>query len=292
MAGPGGGADGGAGVGRSEVRAFSYTPVHAAAGMPREDARSEARSFSYTPTPAAAGVPRDDARSEARPFSYTPVLVAAGGRREDYGKRDADSKRSEPSRHTSPAAAAAVVPRLEGVFTALEAGHAKSVHSLARRLRSARALRSAWASGDAEALVLALEASRDEALAFGAFQLMQQHAQPLPPRSLARLLPLAQHAAQSDCEDHAVAAMRFVLHALQVSWPAIAKALRHVATPKATLDACEEAASRLSALLAIVRAMAKSVRVSRTSGPLVPVCRKLKISLEEALVAAGRCRAG
>jgi hypothetical protein len=39
--------------------------------------------------------------------------------------------------------------------------------------------------------------------------------------------------------------------------------------------------------------MAKSVRISRTSnGPLVPVCRKLKASLEEALASVGASAAG
>jgi len=155
-----------------------------------------------------------------------------------------------------------------------------------------QALRLAWQSGDFAALAAALEASQDDALISGALRCLQQERQPISPRFLGRTLRLAQRVAQSDREDHAVAAMRFVLHALQVSWPRVAKDLQHVATPKVTRDACEEVVARLSSLLALVRTMARSVRISRTSGPLVPVCRKLKSTLEEALSSAGRCRSG
>merc|ERR1712187_632432 len=116
------------------------------------------------------------------------------------------------------------------------------------------------------------ESLHDGALVFGVLQRLQENQQPLSPRSLGKLLPIAQRLAQSNCEDHAVGAMRFVLHALKFSWPQIVKALRSVATPKGTWDACEEATARLSAFSTMVKAMAQSVRVSRTNGPLMPVC--------------------
>jgi len=191
-----------------------------------------------------------------------------------------------------PSGPAAAAPRAEALFASVEAGHARSAQALARQLQGVRALRAAWAAGDGGVLAGAAEQARDGALASALFRRLQQHGKPLSARSLSRLLPLAHRTAQSDCEDHAVAAMRFVLHALDVSWPSMARALRQVGTSKAAHDACEEVASRLSSLLATVRAMSRSVRVSRTSGPLVPVCRRLKASLEEALAAASRGRTG
>jgi len=181
-----------------------------------------------------------------------------------------------------------------------------------------QAFRSQWAAGDWAGLAAELEAAWDGATAAQALRLLSPDPQqmpqrpkgqppsmrgsggssgsggarqpkPLPPKALARLLPVAQRLAQADCEDHAVAAMRFLLSALEVSWPPVAQALRTVSTPKATYDACEEAAQRLAPLSAVVRAMSRSVRISRTSnGPLSPLCRKLKTALEEALHAAGR----
>eukprot|EP00933_Yihiella_yeosuensis_P061732 TRINITY_DN64563_c0_g1_i1.p1 TRINITY_DN64563_c0_g1~~TRINITY_DN64563_c0_g1_i1.p1 ORF type:complete len:558 (+),score=105.54 TRINITY_DN64563_c0_g1_i1:38-1675(+) len=183
--------------------------------------------------------------------------------------------------------------RGEVLWSTIDAGHSKAMRLFERRLKAVRALQPAWASGDVAMLVSTLEASKDDSLTFATFRRLTQHQQPLPPRSLARMLPLAQSLAQSDSEDHAVTAMRFVLQSLKVSWPAVAKSLRSVATPKATYDACEEAAARLASLYSVVKAMARSVRIQRTSnGPLVPVCRKLKVGLEEALSAAGRLRGG
>lgn len=209
---------------------------------------------------------------------------------EDRVRHEPSSKRSSPSRRVPLGVITAAAPRAETLFASVENGHAKSTQALSRQLRNAQAVRAAWEAGDVVALAGAVESSRDEVLAFSLFLRLQQQKEPLSAKSLSKLLPLAQRSAQSDCEDHAVAAIRFVLHALEVSWPSMAKALRQVGTPKGTYDACEEVASRLSSLLATVRAMARSVRVSRTSGPLVPVCRKLKTSLEEALAAASRGR--
>lgn len=211
---------------------------------------------------------------------------------EDRMKHENNSRRNSPSRCVSSGMLSATAPRNEAPFSIVETGHAKSAQALARQLQGIQALRLAWAAGDVATLTSAVEASSDEVLAYGLLRHLRQHNRPLSAKSLSRLLPLAHRVAQSDCEDHAVAAMRFVLHALEVSWPSMVRALRQVGTPKATYDACEDVASRLSSLLATVRAMARSVRISRTSGPLVPVCRKLKTSLEEALAAVGRVRAG
>lgn len=160
---------------------------------------------------------------------------------------------------------------------------------LSRRLQRIQALRVAWCRGDAAQLVHRLEEAREPALTTGVLRLLQQQRDPvLPARSLSRLLPLAQRLAQSSCESHALEAMRCVGHALQFSWPPVVRALRTVGTPKDLWEACEEVVAQVLALLSVVRKMSQSVRLSRSSGPLLPVCRRLRASLEEALTAAGR----
>eukprot|EP00927_Polykrikos_kofoidii_P053557 TRINITY_DN48166_c0_g1_i1.p1 TRINITY_DN48166_c0_g1~~TRINITY_DN48166_c0_g1_i1.p1 ORF type:complete len:655 (-),score=94.31 TRINITY_DN48166_c0_g1_i1:93-2057(-) len=180
--------------------------------------------------------------------------------------------------------------RLEALCTAAEAGHARMAAAMTRRIRDTCALRQAWETGDVSAITAALEASRDEALVYVCLRQLVQHSKAIQPRSLARIVPLVQHLAQSDCEDHAVAAMRFVLHTLQVSWPAIVKALRHVATPMATREACEDLVASLQSLFGVIKGMSKSVRIARSNGPLIPVCRKLRTALEESLATVGRAR--
>jgi len=207
------------------------------------------------------------AHSEARPEAQ-PYMIG----------------RSVPGTSSSAADGA----RVEEFLTTVQSGHDRVTSTLTRRLATTKRLQTAWEAGDSEALKGALEAARDDSLSYSAMQRLQQHTSPLSPRALARLVTLAQKLAQSDCEDHAVAAMRFLLQALQVSWPPVAKALRNVATPKATFDACEDVVKRFTAVFAMVKTMSRSVRIMRTNGPLVPVCRKLKDSLEQALAAAGR----
>jgi len=206
------------------------------------------------------------------------------------------------------------IPPSDAFYAAAQASHGRVLKALQDRLRGVHEFRLRWAAGDWVGLAAVLEASWDGATVAQVLRLLSSEPQqpphrirtqqpsmhdcgssrssssarqpkPLPPNALAKLLPVAQRLAQADCEDHAVAAMRFVLSAIEVSWPPVARALRTVATPKATYDACEEAVQRLAAL----SAMSRSVKISRTSnGPLVPLCRKLKTALEEALHAAGR----
>lgn len=183
------------------------------------------------------------------------------------------------------------VASIDALHTYVDTGHNRTTHALSRRLQ-VRALRLPWASGDAVTLSRVLEATKNDALTAAFLSRLTQHEQLFSPHHLSILIPLIQELAQADYEDHAVAAMRFTLHCLNNSWPTVAKSLRSVATPKATYDACNETASRLQSLYAVVKAMSRSVRISRTNGPLVPLCRKTKISLEEALAAAGRLRGG
>ncbi|CAE7035136.1 PocGH01_10012000, partial [Symbiodinium sp. CCMP2456] len=171
-----------------------------------------------------------------------------------------------------------------------QAKHAGVKELLAGRLRSLQVLQDIWAAGDAAGLVQVLEACGDDSLTAACLNRFVLTPNPLPVQSLARLLPLAQKLSQADCEEHAVAAVRFALHNLRVSWPAIAKLLRSVSTPRVVLESCEEAVLRLQSLYSTVKALSRSVKVSKTSGPLVPLCKKLKVSLEEALVGAGRLR--
>lgn len=176
-------------------------------------------------------------------------------------------------------------------FAALtEAGHQLVMSTLVQRFHEFPALRAPWALGDACACAVALEASHDEAFVCDAMLRLKEYSRPFPPRAVARLLPVVHRLAHSNCEDHALVAMRLALHILQISWPAVVRALRAVATPKTTWDACEEVVGRLGSLYSAVKAMSKSVRLARTNGPLIPVCRKLRGELEEALVSVGRAR--
>ena len=106
------------------------------------------------------------------------------------------------------------------------------------------------------------------------------------------MLPIAQDLARADREDLALSALRFVQQALQISWPPVARHLRQGGTPKArdkaVWESCEAARASLQALHAVVKDMALSVKVSRSNGPLLPVCRKLKVAIEDALSTAGR----
>lgn len=220
-------------------------------------------------------------------------------KREDGFKRTTPTRREAERRQSAahqskdpPPVSPAAGAQRDGLCNIVEAGHVKAAHSLARRLRGLRALKTPWSTGDFGALAAVLEASRDEALVSGALNRLKDHPRPLPPKALARLFPVAQRLSQSEVEDHAVVAMRFVLQSLQFSWPAVAKSLRSVATPKATYDACEEAAARLASLFVVIKKMNSSVRIQKTNGPLVAVCRKLKSSLEEALASAGKSRQG
>lgn len=184
------------------------------------------------------------------------------------------------------------VARIQALCSHIDTVHRKMGQALEYRLQEIRTLHLPWASGDMVALAKLLEASDDDAFTSGVLLRLTQYENLLPPRQLSLFIPRVQKLAQADHEDHAVAAMRFILHCLRFSWPSVAKSLRSVATPKATYDACNEAASRLYSLYAVVKAMSRSVRISRTNGPLVPLCRKTKVSLEEALAAAGRLRGG
>jgi len=209
-------------------------------------------------------------------------------KREDGFLQKAAGREVQPA-ETVPAASV-WSSRAAAACTAVEAKHAGVKRLLAGRLRSVQVLQDIWAAGDAAGLVQVLEACGDDSLTAACLNRFVLTPNPLPVQSLARLLPLAQKLSQADCEEHAVAAVRFALHNLRVSWPAIAKLLRSVSTPRVVLESCEEAVLRLQSLYSTVKALSRSVKVSKTSGPLVPLCKKLKVSLEEALVGAGRLR--
>lgn len=166
-----------------------------------------------------------------------------------------------------------------------------NLQGLQRHLQSAQEVHQLWITGDISRFSR-LEASSGlrDVIVFRFLSSLSQQSHPLPPRVFSRLLFLAQQLAQSSCEEHAVVAMRFVLQSLKVSWPSVAKSLRNIATPKASFEACEDVVSRLLSLHSLLKAMSRSVRISRTNGQLVPVCRKLKSSLEEVLIVAGRLR--
>jgi len=234
---------------------------------------------------------RDSPRDSLRRLEGGYPHPADSPSREETKREDGFEQRSSPNKAV-PAGLGKVSekPRGDAIFAAVEAGHARAQEALERRLQCLQASRAAWVSGDAGELASAIEVSKDESLASAFLLRLAQHPDLLPPRSFARLLPLVQKLAQSDCEDHAVAAMRFTLHSLKVSWPPVAKSLRTVATSKATFDACEDAVFRLQSLYSVVKSMSRSVRIQRTNGPLVPLCRKLKSNLEEALSSSGRLR--
>jgi len=213
------------------------------------------------------------------------AMVGAGGQ-----SISRESRR--PSRTSVGPASAAASICCDAFFDAAEAGHVRTMPILELRLAELTRLRLAWQAGDVCCVGETLEAARDDALLFGALQRLQLCDQlALPPRSLARLLPLAQRLCQSTCELHAVAAMRFAIKAIEVSWPQVVRALRNVATPKPAFDDCQAALQSVAALFKKVKFMARSVRMSKISnGPLVPVCKELQKSLEKALAAVGRVR--
>jgi len=160
--------------------------------------------------------------------------------------------------------------------------------ALSLRARHLDLLQSAWSTGDAVRLVSKLDALKDDALSCSALVRLQSHTGPVPPKTFANLLPLVHRLVNSSTECHAVGAMRFALHALDVWWPSVSCALANVPTSRAAFEACEEVAWRLGMLYALVKGMTGSVRVSRTNGPLLPTCKKLRAALEAALAAAGR----
>lgn len=189
-----------------------------------------------------------------------------------------------------PGAASASSASCEAFFSAVEAGNARTAPVLERRLAELGRLRKAWEAGDGKGLADALEGCRDDALLYGAMERLELRAKPWRPKELARLLPLAQHLSSSREEEHAVVAMLFAMKALETSWPAVVRAMQNVATPKAAHDDCKLAVQSVSAFFQMVKTLSRSVRITRTNGPLVPVCRELKNSLEKALRAVGRTR--
>lgn len=189
---------------------------------------------------------------------------------------------------TADLSGAAAVAGFEAFGRAVEAGHMRTISVLRGRLAGMPRVRAAWSTGFASEAV-ANQGRWDDALLYGMLLRLQKHTTPIPPRPLAALLRLALHLAQSSREDHAVAAVRFALQSLDVSFPPVVQALRNVSTPRATWDACEAVVAGLEALYTAAKTMARSVRVTRISnGPLSPLCRKLKAALEQALVTAGR----
>jgi hypothetical protein len=179
----------------------------------------------------------------------------------------------------------------EVFLSAVEAGHPRIVHVLERRIEELRRFCRAWDAGDNHAMLDVLEASQDDVLLYGALQRLESHyPKALPPRMLARLLRLAQRLSESNCETHAVAAMRFAKKAIELSWPHVARSLKNVATPKSTFDDCQAAVQSVSLFFKLIKTLSRSVRITRTNGPLVPVCRDLKMCLEKALSTVGRVR--
>mmetsp|Transcript_96790 Transcript_96790/g.153227 ORF Transcript_96790/g.153227 Transcript_96790/m.153227 type:complete len:378 (+) Transcript_96790:55-1188(+) len=193
-----------------------------------------------------------------------------------------------------------VVDKVEGIapaasceafFKMVDVGHSRTVPILERRLKEVKTLSTAWIHGDMQGFIDILERSDDHALLYGALERLQSKVhEPMPARALARLLPLLQRLSQSNYEAHAVVAMRFALQAIEKSWPAVTKALRNVSTSKVIFEECQAALQSTSSFYASVKTMSRSVRISKTNGPLVPVCKKLKTSLEQALIAVGRLR--
>mmetsp|Transcript_40789 Transcript_40789/g.73680 ORF Transcript_40789/g.73680 Transcript_40789/m.73680 type:complete len:224 (-) Transcript_40789:16-687(-) len=107
---------------------------------------------------------------------------------------------------------------------------------------------------------------------------------PLPPQVLVKLLPVAkQAAAGAEREELAVAAMRFVLQIISTSWPPVLHALQTVSTSRSCRLMCDEVVGQLCSMFALIKGMSRSVRLSKSNGCLVPVCRKLKVALDEAL---------
>mmetsp|Transcript_56563 Transcript_56563/g.106101 ORF Transcript_56563/g.106101 Transcript_56563/m.106101 type:complete len:386 (+) Transcript_56563:78-1235(+) len=236
----------------------------------------------------ASSVPRLEDASLPRRHAY-PEPADHTGKREIFPAQNGFLQKTIPNKEQGadggfwPARAAAAC-------AAVEAKHEGVLRLLDARLRTMQVLQKSWLAGDVNELVQTLEAGKDDSLAATCLNRLVLHPRPLAARSLARLLPIVQKLAQADFEEHAVAAVRFTLHSLRVSWPDIAKLLRSVATPRVVLQCCEEAVVRLQSLYSTVKALSRSVKISKTNGPLVPLCKKLKLSLEEALAGAGRLR--
>lgn len=171
------------------------------------------------------------------------------------------------------------------VAALVEAGKLNTEPPLRRQLIQIQALRKAWAEGDLARLAAVLEASRDDSLASSILSRLQTElgSMALPAHTVARLLPLLQRLAQSDSDEHALVAMRVALWVVQASWTGVSRSLKNIATPKVQYQACEEATTRLQAFFSLIKSLSKSVRISRTNGPLVAACRRLKSALEEAL---------
>jgi len=209
---------------------------------------------------------------------------------------DRERRRSRPSASSPSPAAAASAKKADMACMAVEAVHSTAAEALGKRLACVRDLRAAWASGDASALAAVLQGCGDDGLTSRVLRRLHQLKQRLPPRALAAILPVAQDLARADREELAVAALRFVQQALQISWPSVVRHLRQAGSPKACPpsvgESCEEAVAKLQAMQAVVRDMASSVKVSRSNGPLLPVCRKLKVTIEDALSSAGRPNRG
>jgi len=199
-----------------------------------------------------------------------------------------ERRRSRPSASPPSPAAAASARRTDVACTAVEAVHSATADTLGKRLDCVRELRAAWASGDASVLAAALQGCGDDGLTSRVLRRLHQLKRRLSPWSLAAMLPVAQDLARADREELALVAVRFVQQALQISWPSVVRHLRQAGTPKAVWESCEAAVVKLQALHTVVKDMAMSVRVSRSNGPLLPLCRKLKVTIEDALSTAGR----
>mmetsp|Transcript_51558 Transcript_51558/g.122643 ORF Transcript_51558/g.122643 Transcript_51558/m.122643 type:complete len:234 (-) Transcript_51558:34-735(-) len=191
--------------------------------------------------------------------------------------------------------------------------HVSVSAALQERLRAARQWRASWGAGSVSPMVAAAAAEEGgggrpeevrssqsssksstqrakatvavKDVTLQAFLQRLAHEQtPLPPDVLARLLPIANRiAGNADREEYAVAAMRFALQAVSTSWPPVLRALQTVSTPRAARLECDEVVRQLKSMFTVIKGLARSVRLSRSNGCLVPVCRKLKVALDEAL---------
>lgn len=211
---------------------------------------------------------------------------------EKHGMEDAlgpkQSKRESDSR--SDALICDWAARGEMICAAAEAKHQRVMCVLTNRLHSLQAFRTSWEAGDIVAFVQKLEACNDNSLPAAFLSRFAEHPEELHPAILARLLPMAQKLVQANCEEHAVAAVRFALQLLHVSWSGVAKALKSAGTPRVLFKACEEVVYQLQSMFAVVKTLSRSVKISKTNGPLVPLCKRLKGNLEEALANVGRLR--
>jgi len=199
-------------------------------------------------------------------------------------------QRQPPKQEVADTLACDWAARGDTICAAVEAKHHRVMCVMTNRLHSLQAFQASWEAGDTVALVKKLEACSDDALPAAFLGRFSEHREEIHPTLLTRLLPLAQKLVQAKCEEHAVAAVRFALHLLNVSWPGVAKALKSVATPRVLFRACEEVVQQLQSMFSVVKALSRSVKISKTNGPLAPLCKKLKANLEEALAAVGRLR--